>query len=135
MEKFEGNCILGVLTRYSKQHAGRANPVVAQSILNRRLHTERVEPVSPTHLNRVAIGPPGESMESNKFKVITEPSRVIENVLDDQPRVDDTGRIGRLTRIAADAKGNKGRTERILIASSRSPSPSNSRARGWGRWR
>lgn len=40
-------------------------------------------------------------MESNKFKVITEPSRVIENVLDDQPpRVDNIGRIGRLPRIA-----------------------------------
>ena len=47
-------------------------------------------------------------MESDQFKVIIEPSRVIENVLDNQPRVDDVGRIPRLARIAA---GNSIRIE------------------------
>ena len=92
---------MSVLTRYRKQYPGRTDPVIAQSILNCRLHAERVEPVSAAHINRVAIGPPRESMESDEFEVVAESSFIIEDVFNDQPRIDDIGGIGVQTRITS----------------------------------
>src|SRR5688572_25311603 len=86
--------VAGVLASYGEQHARRRDPVVPKAPLECRLHPDHGETAPLTGVDAMAVHTPGQAVECADFDVITQPILVVQEMLDDKPRVHDIPCVG-----------------------------------------
>src|SRR5262245_14482649 len=84
----EINGIGGILTNDRKQHADSADKRVGKSELNGRLDTDDGRPVDGSTIDCVTVSPPSDRTDSHEFEVVGQTFLVVEEMLEDQSRVD-----------------------------------------------
>lgn len=70
-------------------------------VLDSRLNAERVEAILPSYVDLMSVSTPRKSVKPDKFKVISKPSLVIQDMLQNQSGVHNIGGVRVLPRVTA----------------------------------